>query len=279
MLQPLPGLVVCACMLVAQGLVAQGPAAPAPHQMQLDAQDSSTEAFAIEAPETLADIYGGSREAIELHRSLMPYLLQPDNRERTPLQRVQGQADPLAQAYLFGRDILVLTPSSNAQQSVTMPEGVWVNFWTGSQIMGGQTVMLDLRDEALPMWVRSGTVIPRAITEIAPLGRTVAANVNAPTTCTESCLYDLLPGLASPDAVATMVEGRTLLRSSNALEIKGGRTNATVRWRFESIREARLNGQRVAIHASAEGPYVTFPHSGTSILTWQTNDRSKAYAR
>ena len=66
-----------------------------------------------------------------------------------------------AHEYFFGREILVapvLDPSGN--QTVYLPPGSWVDFFTGKRYQGGVTFTAHYAVEETPVFVREGAVIP-----------------------------------------------------------------------------------------------------------------------
>lgn len=68
--------------------------------------------------------------------------------------------NPVTQAMYYGKDSTELhnTPKS---RPVYLPEGSdWYDFWTGKQFTGGQTIIADAPLDALPVYVRSGSILP-----------------------------------------------------------------------------------------------------------------------
>jgi len=66
--------------------------------------------------------------------------------------------------YMFGTSILVapvVSPNVNAWD-VYLPEhkAGWYNFWTGDKVAGGQTVSADAPIDKIPLFVKSGSIIP-----------------------------------------------------------------------------------------------------------------------
>ncbi|MDB2265602.1 glycoside hydrolase family 31 protein [Halorubrum ezzemoulense] len=63
--------------------------------------------------------------------------------------------------YLLGRDLLVapvLTADSSVE--VYLPDGEWIDFWSGTRYEGRQTLQLDVPLEEVPLFVRAGSIIP-----------------------------------------------------------------------------------------------------------------------
>jgi alpha-glucosidase (family GH31 glycosyl hydrolase) len=66
--------------------------------------------------------------------------------------------------YLWGDDFLV-TPVVEAGQTtkrVDFPEGDWVNFWTDEVVRGGSTLEIAAPLGRIPLFVKSGSIIPMA---------------------------------------------------------------------------------------------------------------------
>ena len=46
-------------------------------------------------------------------------------------------------------------------RSVYLPSGSdWYDFWTGTTIRGGQTILADAPLETMPLYVRAGSIVP-----------------------------------------------------------------------------------------------------------------------
>ncbi|TYA69921.1 TIM-barrel domain-containing protein [Seonamhaeicola marinus] len=116
-----------------------------------------------------------AKAAIELRYRLLPYnynLVFENNQEGKPLMRPLLFEEPdnpelmnYSKTYLWGNDILVspvLTKGAK-QQEVYFPKGAkWFNFYTNNIIEGGQTKMLELRENHIPTFIRGGAFIPMA---------------------------------------------------------------------------------------------------------------------
>jgi alpha-glucosidase (family GH31 glycosyl hydrolase) len=113
-----------------------------------------------------------SKTFIELRYQLLPYiytLAYENYRTGLPLARplfFADEDDPQlrdeSSSYLFG-DALLVSPVVNAGQStksVYLPRGKWVNFWSDVEHVGGQTVAVDAPLETMPLFVKSGSIIP-----------------------------------------------------------------------------------------------------------------------
>lgn len=121
-------------------------------------------------PRTLA-IY---RAYAQLHTDLFPYLYAAarDASERgVPIMRPVAFAFPGDDAwgdtqehqYLFGESLLVapVYVGFNKRKGVWLPRGEdWFELWTGRRFVGGQTVVVDVPLERIPVFARAGSVVP-----------------------------------------------------------------------------------------------------------------------
>ena len=124
-------------------------------------------------------------EAVEIFRKfaqlkyrLLPYIVEQARQgvERgLPLVRAMVLEFPhdrscwhCEEQYMFGEALLVAPILQSAEDSniknVYLPKGVWYDFWTKEkrQSTGEWIVVLDPPLDKIPIWVRSGTVLPYA---------------------------------------------------------------------------------------------------------------------
>ena len=69
--------------------------------------------------------------------------------------------------YMFCNELLVapVTDASKISRSVVLPAGNWTNFWTGKNISGDTTVTDRASEGTIPLYLRSGAVIPLSLAE------------------------------------------------------------------------------------------------------------------
>ena len=116
-----------------------------------------------------------AKQAIELRYKLLPYnynLVYENNQDGKPLMRPLffEEADnrklfSYSKAYLWGNDILVspVLEASKKEQAVYFPKNsVWFDFYTDKKIEGGQTKIVQLKENSIPTYVRAGAFIPMA---------------------------------------------------------------------------------------------------------------------
>lgn len=111
------------------------------------------------------------RRYATLHTRLYPYIrnaAEEASKQGVPLIRplALSYPDDTAAAreqfqYLFGPDLLVAPLyQPGSQRAVYIPRGTWVNYWSGQAVSGPKTIVVDAPLEQLPLFVRSGAVLP-----------------------------------------------------------------------------------------------------------------------
>ncbi len=107
-----------------------------------------------------------------LRYKLIPYILRESEKATkggsTVLQALvfhhphDRQCWHIDDEYYFGDDFLVApVMNSEGRRDVYLPEGNWVNFFTGERISGGRWLYgLEVPLELMPVYVREGAVIP-----------------------------------------------------------------------------------------------------------------------
>lgn len=120
-----------------------------------------------------------NRKYLQLRQRLMPYiytLAAESHASGTPMMRslaLEYPDDPYAYSaeanseFLLGEDFLVapVFTDSDVRNGIYLPEGQWVDYWTGDlydggRIVDGYTAPL----ETLPVFVRAGAVVPQGPT-------------------------------------------------------------------------------------------------------------------
>jgi alpha-D-xyloside xylohydrolase len=112
-----------------------------------------------------------TRHFVKLKAQLMPYIYSQSvecARLGIPLLRptfLENESDPTAwyadRQYMLGDSVLI-APVFNAEGSaqIYLPQGEWINFNTGLKIQGGQWITESHSYLSMPMFVKSGSVIP-----------------------------------------------------------------------------------------------------------------------
>ena len=132
---------------------------------------------------------GAISKAIKLRYHLMPYIYSTDaevsfkNKTFTKsllfdFQKVE-KTHLIDQQYLFGESMMIcpVTAPSVSQQPVYFPPGfVWYDFFTGKQFTGDTNVPVNVTTDHIPVFVRSGSIIP-----FATIGNASTDSLNSPT--------------------------------------------------------------------------------------------------
>lgn len=112
------------------------------------------------------------REAVMMHERLVPYILSAAAtaaRTGLPIIRPLPLVDPgdergwtIADAYMFGPSIWVAPVLEEGAEQLTthLPRGCWIDYWTGAETEGGREVTVPAPLERIPVWIRSGSIIP-----------------------------------------------------------------------------------------------------------------------
>ena len=110
------------------------------------------------------------RDFARLHLRLHPYLwtyVEALQTEGRAIQRPLGLAHPELgwhgdDIYMLGDHLLVapVTRAGVIEREIPLPEGEWVDWWTGEVVMGGETVTRPAPLETLPVLVRAGALVP-----------------------------------------------------------------------------------------------------------------------
>ncbi len=113
------------------------------------------------------------RSVMELRMRLIPYLhaafVEYHRRGLPPFRALAmdypGDPDalPVDDQYMMGGSILVAPAfAGEPSRGVYLPEGGWYDFWSGKRYAGKQRIEVRPPIEQIPMFVRSGTILPLA---------------------------------------------------------------------------------------------------------------------
>jgi alpha-glucosidase len=112
------------------------------------------------------------REAINLRYRLMPYLytaFAQNSFMGTPIARPLFMAEPnnpairnIDDCFLLGDKLLVapIMKQGSIRRTIYLPEGDWYDFHSNERYQGGTLMTVEAPLEKLPLFVRSGTVLP-----------------------------------------------------------------------------------------------------------------------
>ena len=113
------------------------------------------------------------REVIRLRMQLVPYLYSSFVRYHewgTPPFRalvMDHPTDPqvwkIDDQFMVGESLMVAPVIAGvSSRNIYLPKGDWVDFWTGKHVAGGQTVTMQVPLDIIPVFVKSGTLLPLA---------------------------------------------------------------------------------------------------------------------
>ena len=112
------------------------------------------------------------RKYLKLRYRLLPFLysaLEEGSRTGVPMFRpllLEFQEDPntvnIDDEFMAGSDLLVapVLRRDLTSRMVYLPQGEWIDYWTGKRIKGGSTFRVEAPLETVPMFVRAGAIIP-----------------------------------------------------------------------------------------------------------------------
>jgi alpha-D-xyloside xylohydrolase len=215
-----------------------------------------------------------------LHMSLFPYRYAAaleSQRTGLPLMRAlalmhqdDSAARETADEYYFGPTLLVapvLGPVT--QRSVYLPDGSWIDYWTGRCYTGRQTIAADAALDRIPLFVREGAILPKIpedVMTLVPRDQFVS-KIQA---LDDRRVYEIYPGHETQ--TLTDFEGRRLeyRPQTGSLTISGAAARVIVRFKFTHPSSVSLNGRQLEhTAAGADGTAVEFPHLDRSALGWQ----------
>lgn len=146
-------------------------------------------------PWNIAEITGDERaisvfrKYANLRMNLIPYIYNEatfSSRTGLPLMRPllleypeEKECFKWPYEYFFGRSFLVAPVVYEGVSSleVYLPPGKWVDFWTGHELLGPQVVHCRVPLDAIPVFVRAGSIVPLNLDQDYVLGGHVGNSV------------------------------------------------------------------------------------------------------
>ena len=218
------------------------------------------------------------RKFSTLHMSLFPYryaAAQQAAKTGMPIMRalvLEHQDDEQARLarneYLFGPALLVAPiVDEGTQRTVYLPQGEWLDYWTGKRFPGGHTIIAEAAIDSVPLYVRDGVILPMIPEDVMTLVPVAESGNNALKAMDGRRVYEIF---GSGDSNITDFQGRTLVRSANSLTITGDEAaHILIRWPFQKIASATFKGAPVRVQTDASGPFIEFDHVRQSEIHWQ----------
>lgn len=93
---------------------------------------------------------------------LFPYIYSYALRSRIDGKHMMGKMPGFLYQYMFGNEMLLapVYQKNVTEQPVFLPEGNWINYWTGEQLSGGKEYMLPVSINQIPLFIKRGSIIP-----------------------------------------------------------------------------------------------------------------------
>jgi alpha-glucosidase len=112
------------------------------------------------------------RKYLKLRYRLLPFLytmLEESARTGVPLFRpmlLNYQNDrntlDIDDEFMIGDDLLVapVLARNSTSRMVYLPQGSWIDYWTGKRVKGGSMIRVEAPLETVPLFIRAGAIIP-----------------------------------------------------------------------------------------------------------------------
>lgn len=79
--------------------------------------------------------------------------------------------------YMFGRYLLVApVVTEDTSRTIFFPVDRWVNLWTGEPVAGSQSIKADVPFNTIPVFMKSGSIIPVRLSKDLLFGKSMTAN-------------------------------------------------------------------------------------------------------
>jgi alpha-D-xyloside xylohydrolase len=183
---------------------------------------------------------------------------------------LDAEARRAADEYYFGPDLLVAPVlTAGTQRSVHLPQGEWLDYWTGAPYTGPADIVVAAPLDRIPLFVKAGTILPKIPEDIMTLVPWNGTGAPPVPTLDDRRVYEIYPG---PARSLQDFEGRRLETSADrgraTLRVSGEPARATIVWRFQHPTHATLNGVPVQLRSEAGSVSVSFAHATDSQLVW-----------
>jgi alpha-D-xyloside xylohydrolase len=158
----------------------------------------------------------------------------------------------------------------NTSRVVYLPAGDWINLFTGEAISGPKTVIAQAAADAIPVYARRGTILPKIPEDVMTLVPQSESGNKTIKTLDDRRVYEIVGPAGSVATSITDFEGRTVLRSENTLLISGDSVaHVILRWRFTTPHSVTVNGASLPVRDDASGlPSVEFDYTGSANISW-----------
>jgi len=220
------------------------------------------------------------RQYSVLHMSLFPYryaAAQESARNGLPMMRAlalidQDDADAreAETEYYFGPDLLVapvLSPVT--ERAVYLPEGNWIDYWSGARLTGRRTLAAAAPIDRIPLYVREGAILPKIPDDVMTLVPPSEYKDQSVKSLDNRRVFEIYPGAQLRPV--TDFEGRTVAPGPQpgSLVVTGAAARVTLRWRFNGPAAVTVGDRKLNTVKAADGAVsVDFDHQATSRLSW-----------
>jgi alpha-D-xyloside xylohydrolase len=219
------------------------------------------------------------RRYSRLHMSLFPYryaAAQESARTGMPLMRALVLLHPLdpdarraTDEYYLGPDLLVApVVTAGTQRSVHLPQGEWLDYWSGARYTGPVDIVVDAPLDRIPLYVKAGTILPKIPEDVMTLVPWRGEGPPPVPTLDDRRVYEIYPG---PARDLQDFEGRRLglrVGGRTTLTLSGAPARVTLVWRFQHPAHVTLNGVPAEVQMAGDEVSVTFAHATDSQLVW-----------
>jgi alpha-D-xyloside xylohydrolase len=146
-----------------------------------------------------------------------------------------------------------------------------VDYWSGKQIPGRQTIAVDVALDRLPLYVRAGSIlakIPEDVMTLVPADQYSDKGVKS---MDNRRVYEIYPGASAKLESIHDFEDRVIEPGGEpgTLTITGAPAHIILRWRFAGPRAATVDGRSVQVLHTADGSSVEFDHTDRTALSWR----------
>ncbi len=98
----------------------------------------------------------------QLRMKLFPYIYSYAHRSRLEGKPMIGKLPGQLYEYMFGNEMLVapVYEKGSVSRKIYLPEGQWINYWTGEKLTGKKEYQVNAPEEQLPLFIKEGSIIP-----------------------------------------------------------------------------------------------------------------------
>ena len=98
-----------------------------------------------------------------VRRSLFPYIYSISHLIRATGQQPVRSTPNRNDQFLLGESLLIapVYEQGRSERPLYLPEGIWYNYWSGTQYDGGTEWLVDASPTTIPVFVKAGSIIPR----------------------------------------------------------------------------------------------------------------------